>query len=157
MSDKTNIKQLEHSTYHLLKRTAHLAANLYMEKVGRGGLTQRQFAVLLALSHNDGACQSTLVGLTGIDRSTLADLTSRMIAQGYIRRRRHKDDARRNVLHLTAAGNRALSLAKPGVASVDRKLSSLVPVDHRKSFRKALAILSAYADELDAKHNNNGK
>ena len=132
----------------MLKRAAQLAANLYMEKVGKNGLTQRQFALLLVLSHNQATNQTSLARLTGIDRSTLADLVGRMIAQGYVRRKRDRNDARRYVLHITAAGNRVLSMAKPGVASVDRKLASLVPIEHRKSFRKALSILATIADNM---------
>jgi DNA-binding MarR family transcriptional regulator len=140
--ENTQVRQLERSTYHLLKRAAQHAANLYVDKVGKNGLTQRQFAVLLAVNEYEGVSQTKLVAMTGIDRSTMADLVGRLIAQGYVRRKRDKNDARRNVLKLTAAGKRALETAEPGVASVDRKLSNLIPKEHRKSFRAALKILS---------------
>lgn len=145
MKPVSDIKQLEKSTYHLLKRAGQHAANLYVDKVGKNGLTQRQFAVLLAIDENSGLSQINLVALTGIDRSTLADLVGRLIAQGYVRRKRDKNDGRRNILNLTAAGKRALERAEPGVASVDRKLTSLIPVEHRKSFRAALKILASQA------------
>lgn len=142
MKQLSDVKQLERSTYHLLKRAAQHAANLYVDKVGKKGLTQRQFAVMLTIDKNAGLSQINLVSLTGIDRSTMADLVGRLIAQGYVRRKRDKNDGRRNVLKLTAAGKRALDSTGPGVASVDRKLTSLIPVEHRKSFRAALKILA---------------
>ena len=126
----------------MLKRAARHAANLHSEKVSDHGLTQRQFAALAALNENDGISQTQLVELTDIDRSTLADLVGRLIAQGYIRRKRDRNDARRNVLKLTAAGKRALQTVGPGIASVDRKLNSLIPKEHRKAFRAALKILA---------------
>ena len=144
MAGKVSIKQLENSTYNLLKRASQVAANLYLEKNGNSGLTQRQFVVLMAINHNDGISQAGLVDITGIDRSTMAELTGRLVAQGYIRSRKDKNDGRRNVLKLTAPGRRAMGEASPGIASVDRKLSSLIPVEHRKSFRKALKILAEY-------------
>ncbi len=145
MVESTIVKQLERSTYHLLKRAAKHAANLHGDKVGKHGLTQRQFAVLIAVDENEGLSQTMLVTLTSIDRSTMADLVGRLIAQGYIRRKRDKTDGRRNVLKMTAAGKRALQTAGPGIASVDRKLTSLIPKEHRKSFRAALKILAQQA------------
>ncbi len=142
MTEPINVKQLERSTFHLLKKAAQNAANIYADKVGKSGVTQRQFAVLIAVNENIGISQTKLVELTSIDRSTLADLVGRLIAQGYLRRKRDKDDARRNVLKLSAAGKRALEIAEPSLASVDRKLSTLIPKEHRKSFRLALKILA---------------
>ena len=139
-----NVKSLERSTYHLLKRAAQNAANLYSEKAGKHGLTQRQFAVLVAMDENEGASQTQLVDLTSIDRSTLADMIGRLIAQGYVRRKRDKNDARRNVLKLTAAGKRGIEKVGPGLAGVDRRLTNLIPKEHRKSFRAALKILAAH-------------
>lgn len=147
MAENANVKQLERSTYHLLKRAAQHAANLHSDKVGKHGLTQRQFAALVAVDQNEGISQTQLVELTSIDRSTLADLVGRLIAQGYVRRKRDKNDARRNVLKLTAAGKRALQTASPGIASVDRKLTSIIPKEHRKSFRAALKILATQSPE----------
>ena len=87
-----DVKQLSRSPYHLLKRAAQYAAHIYMGEVGKSGLTQRQFTVLLAVDQNDGISQTALVKMTGIDRSTLADLVARLLAQGYLQRRRTKDD-----------------------------------------------------------------
>ncbi len=142
MDEVSNVKQLERSMFHLLKKAAQNAANIYVDKVGKNGVTQRQFAVLVAVNENIGISQTKLVELTSIDRSTLADLVGRLIAQGYLRRKRDKNDARRNVLKLSAAGKRALDVAEPGLSSVDRKLASLIPKEHRKSFRLALKILA---------------
>lgn len=142
MQESQQVKQLERSTYHLLKRAAQTASDLYADKVGRDGLTQRQFAVLVALKIHEGASQTALVKITGIDRSTMADLVARLISHGYLLRKRDKLDGRRNVLKLTAEGRRTLQRAEPGVASVDRKIASLIPKEHRKSFRAALKTLS---------------
>ena len=142
-----NVKSLERSTYHLLKRAAQHAANLHSEKVGKHGLTQRQYAVLAAVDENEGISQTSLVELTSIDRSTLADMVGRLIAQGYVRRKRDKKDARRNVLKLTAAGKRGLQTVGPDIASVDRKLTRLIPKEHRKSFRAALKILAGHSND----------
>ena len=106
MTGNKDVKQLSRSPYHLLKRAAQYAAHIYQEEVGKSGLTQRQYTVLLAVDQHEGISQTRLVKLTGIDRSTLADLVARLLAQGYLQRRRTKDDARTNSVRITAAGKR---------------------------------------------------
>ena len=74
MTGNKDVKQLSRSPYHLLKRAAQYAAYIYQGEVGKAGLTQRQFTVLIAVDQNEGVSQTALVKMTGIDRSTLADL-----------------------------------------------------------------------------------
>lgn len=142
MTGQKNVKKLEKSTYHLLKRAAQFAADIYSENAGRDGLTQRQFAVLIVVEASDGVSQTELVKRTGIDRSTLADMISRLAAQGYLKRKRSKDDARTNVVKLTAAGRKALHVVQPNAAVVDRKILAVIPVSHRKIFMEALQLLA---------------
>lgn len=146
-----DVKQFSRSPYHLLKRAAQYAADIYMEQVGRSGLTQRQYTVLLAIDQNEGASQTQLVKLTGIDRSTLADLVARLLAQGYLQRRRHKDDGRTNTVRITAAGRKALKNAVPRADEVDKVLLSEVPSAHRRSFFEGLAVLAAALETQERK------
>jgi MarR family transcriptional regulator, temperature-dependent positive regulator of motility len=142
-------KQLARSPFQMLKRAAQYASQLYMDGAGKSGLTQRQFTVLLAVDSNDGISQTALVKLTGIDRSTLADLVSRMMAQGYLQRRRTKDDGRTNSIRITPAGKKALKGAQPGADDVDKRLLSDVPSSHRKAFQEVLSILTDKMDALE--------
>ena len=66
------------SVTHLLHRAQQAAVNQSAQGLADKGLTIRQFAVLAALNDQDGQSQSSLVDVTGIDRSTLADMVSRM-------------------------------------------------------------------------------
>jgi DNA-binding MarR family transcriptional regulator len=142
-----DIRQFTRSPYHLLKRAAQYAADIYMEEVGKSGLTQRQFTVLYAVEQNDGVSQTLLVKLTGIDRSTLADLVARLMAQGYLQRRRTRDDGRTNTVRITAAGRKALRTAQPGADEVDKAILAVVPSSHRRPFVESLAVLAGKLDE----------
>jgi DNA-binding MarR family transcriptional regulator len=142
------IRQFTRSPYHLLKRAAQYAADVYMEEVGKSGLTQRQFTVLFAVDQNDGVSQTALVKLTGIDRSTLADLVARLMSQGYLQRRRTRDDGRTNTVRLTAAGRKALRSAQPGADEVDKAILAVVPSTYRRPFVESLAVLAGKLDEL---------
>ena len=105
--------------------------------------------MLLAVDSNDGKSQTDLVKLTGIDRSTLADLVARLLAQGYLQRKRTKDDGRTNAIRITAVGKKMLKMAHPGADEVDRQLLSLVPSADRKSFLDTLAVLATEMDKIE--------
>jgi DNA-binding MarR family transcriptional regulator len=150
MTVNKDVKQFTRSPSHLLKRAAQYSNFIYMGEVGKSGLTHRQFTVLLAVDANDGKSQTDLVKLTGIDRSTLADLVARLMAQGYLVRRRTKDDGRTNAIRMTNIGRKMLKTAQPGADEVDRQLLSLVPGSERKSFLDNLAILAAEMDKIES-------
>ena len=78
---KGGIAALDHSPSHLLHRALQRALDIYAEAFGEGGITQRQFAVLAAADEHAGATQADLVRITGIDRSTLADMVRRMLGK----------------------------------------------------------------------------
>ena len=58
MTGNKDVKQLSRSPYHLLKRAAQYAAYVYQGEVGKAGLTQRQFTVLIAVDQNEGVSQT---------------------------------------------------------------------------------------------------
>lgn len=153
MAAGTDVKQLTRSPYHLLKRAAQYAAAIYAGEVGKSGLTQRQFTVLLAADEHDGVSQTALVKLTGIDRSTLADLVARLMAQGYLQRRRTRDDGRTNSIRMTAQGKKMLKMAQPGAEEVDKQIMGSIPASQRKNFVDALAVL---AEAMDSQEDGNG-
>ena len=95
---------LANSPSHLMHRALQLALDIYSEEAGPDGLTQRQFAVLEAASLKAGLTQTELVRLTGIDRSTLADLVARMTAKGLLECERSTLDARAKAVRLSDAG-----------------------------------------------------
>jgi DNA-binding MarR family transcriptional regulator len=144
-----DVKQFVRSPYHLLKRAAQYAAHIYMGEVGKSGLTQRQFTVLLAVDQNDGVSQTALVKMTGIDRSTLADLVARLLAQGYLQRRRTKDDGRTNSIRITTAGKKVLKAAQPGADEVDKQILAMITPADRRAFSDCLALLAAQMDTIE--------
>ena len=135
------------SPSHLMHRVLQLALDIYSEETGPGGLTQRQFAVLEAVSHRSGLTQTDLVRATGIDRSTLADLVSRMTVKGLLDRERSTIDARAKAVSLSAEGQAALEAARPKVEAADKRILALLPKGKRDGF---LALLAELAGEADA-------
>ena len=128
-------------------RALQLALDIYAEEAGPDGLTQRQFAVLEAVSHRAGLTQTDLVRATGIDRSTLADLVARMTTKGLLDRERSTLDARAKAVRLSAAGEAELEAARPRVEAADKRILALLPKAKRDGF---LGLLAGLAGEADA-------
>ncbi|MGQ3043942.1 MAG: MarR family winged helix-turn-helix transcriptional regulator [Brevundimonas aurantiaca] len=134
------------SPSHLMHRALQLALDIYSEEMGPDGLTQRQFAVLEAASLKAGLTQTELVRMTGIDRSTLADLVTRMTAKGLLERERSTLDARAKAVRLSPEGAARLEAARPLVETADKRIMALLPKGQRDAFLNQLAELAAAAD-----------
>lgn len=138
--------KLQKSPGHLLRRAHQFAQDLYSREVGSRGPTPRQFEVLHAVAANEGMSQTDLVRATGIDRSTLADMIARMIKKGLLSRSRTTEDARANVVSITAAGRRMLNSTLNSVAKAENAALAVLPKTQQADFMKALF---AYAEALD--------
>jgi DNA-binding MarR family transcriptional regulator len=149
MTGTREVKQLSRSLSHLLKRAVQYSIHLYMNEAGKSGLTHRQFTVLMAADAHDGRSQTELVQMTGIDRSTLADLVARLMAQGYLQRKRSKEDARTNAIRLTPIGKKMLKQAQAGAEEVDRQMLAVLPAGERKTLMECLAALAVEMDKLE--------
>ncbi|MCA0432059.1 MAG: MarR family winged helix-turn-helix transcriptional regulator [Proteobacteria bacterium] len=122
----------------------------YMLESGKSGLTHRQYTVLSAVDAHEGKSQTELVRITGIDRSTLADLVARLMAQGYLQRRRTKEDARMNAVKLTPVGKKALKTAQSAADDVDKKLLQLLSASDRKMMMDGLTLIAGEMDKIDS-------
>ena len=142
---------LSGSPSHLMHRVLQLALDIYTEEAGSDGLTQRQFAVLEAVSHKAGLTQTDLVRATGIDRSTLADLVARMTTKGLLDREKSTLDARAKAVRLSPAGEAALEAARPRVEAADKRIMALLPKGKRDGFLELLAELAGEADAAPVK------
>jgi len=137
---------LADSPSHLMHRVLQLALDIYSEEAGANGPTQRQFAVLEAVSVKSGLTQTDLVKATGIDRSTLADLVARMTTKGLLARERSSLDARAMAVSLSAEGKALLEAARPRVEAADKRIMGLLPKAKRDGFLELLGELAASAD-----------
>src|ERR1700761_3463281 len=93
---------------HLLRRCYQYHGDLFQRETGARDLTKQQFTLLSALEHHDGASQTELVEITGIDRSTLAEMVRRMRERGLLMRERTEEDMRANSVAITFTGRKAV-------------------------------------------------
>ena len=110
------------SLTHLLHRACQVADSVFNEEAGKTGLTTRQFAVLVAVGRNRDISQTGLVQVTGIDRSTVAEIVKRLLRRGVIKRKRTRLDARAYAVRLTDEGQALLLEAEPAARRAEERL-----------------------------------
>jgi len=142
--------RLERSPIHLLHRAGQCAGDIFQAEMATGDLTPRQYAVLVTVSQNEGLSQTNLVEMTGIDRSTLADIIRRMLKKGLLQRRRTKEDARAYAVKLTEEGKRVLKSSEPMAKRVDDKILAALPASQRDKFLQDLTTIVTALGKLEA-------
>jgi len=133
---------LSESPSYLLKRCAQYFGDLYQNEAGSQELTKQQFTLLSALEHNDGVSQTALVEMTGIDRSTLAEMVRRMLDKGLLSRERTEEDQRANAVAISQAGRRALRAARTASERAEKALLDSLPPADRPKLVRFLSILA---------------
>ena len=127
---------------HLIRLALKSAYDIFLEEVGGAGLTPPQFFVVLAVHQNPGIKQNDLVKLTGSDRSTVAELAGRLVARGFLIRKRLKDDQRVNRLLTTKEGEASLRRAISGAVTADERIIGPIPEDKRADFIACLKLVA---------------
>src|ERR1051326_3025552 len=137
---------LSQSPSHLLRRCVQYANDLFSREPGASDLTKQQFTVLAAVEQNEGISQTDLVGITGIDRSTLAEMIRRMIEKGLLDRERTESDQRANAVRMAPGGRKALRSARSASERVERTLLAGLSATDRQRFLKMLAAVVPKAE-----------
>jgi DNA-binding MarR family transcriptional regulator len=88
--------------------------------------------------------------LTGIDRSTLAEMVRRMLDKGLITRERTEEDQRANAVAITAAGRKSLRAARTAADRAEKTLLEALPAAERTRFLKSLSAIADAAEEIVA-------
>lgn len=138
---------LNSSLLHRLHRATQIAGDRFAKELRDKDLTIRQIVVLSAIAANQSASQTAIVEVTGVDRSTLADIVKRLMMRGYLSRRRSKLDARAYAVELTDEGRRTLQAALPVLQRVEADLLASLPARKREEL----------ADLLDGLINRNAR
>lgn len=142
--------KLDRSPIHLLHRAGQCAGDIFQAELGERDLTPRQFAVLVTVAQNEGLSQTNLVDMTGIDRSTLADIVRRMLKKGLLQRRRTKEDARAYAVKLTEEGWRVLKAAEPMARRVDDRILAVLSGAQRDRFVQDLNTIVEALGKMQA-------
>ncbi len=105
------------------------------------GLTMRQFAVLRALSANEGMSQAALGESLQIDASSIVLVLDDCQKSGWTQRRPSPTDRRRYALHLTPAGRRVLDRAQKAAAGAEAELFAPLEPAQQAQLQDLLMLL----------------
>lgn len=141
MAKKSRTFVASASTIHLLHRAGQLADEAFLSALGRDGITARQFIVLAIVAREDNPSQTMICDLSGIDRSTLADIVRRLVSRGLLARKRTREDARRYAVRITDAGQKSLDEALSVARSVEDQLLGVLTSAQRGDFENALRTM----------------
>jgi DNA-binding MarR family transcriptional regulator len=142
--------RLAGSASHLLHRAEQMAAERFTQLVG-DTVTLRQFAVLTAIADIKGGNLTELARITGIDRSTLAEMLKRMQERGWITRATSKEDGRVQSIHLAGTGSMILAASTQHARAADAAVLDALGKAKGRSFLTLLALLAEKADKIAAK------
>ncbi len=114
---------------HLLRRAIQAMNVLWAEEVSQT-ITSPQFAALNALYGDPNLDQRTLGQRISLDRSTMAEVVSRLSARGLIRSERDTRDGRRKTIALTPKGLHAVQELIPRTHAMTGRLVG--PLDQKE-------------------------
>lgn len=113
------------------------------------GLSQARWRVLLHAARADRPLtQSELANRLYIGGPSLVSLIDRMEADGWIERRRHETDRRRNLIHLSPRAEETLQLIEKEVVRVHRELTEGLDPADVESARRVLTHIKARGESL---------
>lgn len=145
---QNNATYFQRSILHLLRRVDQCATQLYSDETSDNDLTLRQLAIMTAISREANLSQTDLVTITGIDRSTVAGIVSRLIRKGLLERRRSPVDGRAYCVKLSKRGLKAVAGADRLYNRIEKKLLSGVPAADANQFVTTLkAILGTQTSD----------
>ena len=128
---------------HLLRRAVQVMNLLWDEEVSHT-ITSPQFAALNALYTEPNLDQRTLGQRISLDRSTMAEVVSRLADRGLIRTERDRRDGRRKTIALTTKGLHAVQHLIPRTHTMtDRLVGSLAARERHKLLRLLTEVVRA--------------
>ncbi|ACC75415.1 MarR family transcriptional regulator [Paraburkholderia phymatum] len=129
-------------TGSLVRRAQQRHVAVWLSEVS-AEITSVQYAALEILQKTPGINQRQLGDELDVDRSTIADLTARLVRNGLVERSDDPGDKRSYVLFLTAAGKKQLAALRPRVEEVERILTARLTPRQSAELKRLLSALLA--------------
>ncbi|PNG19818.1 MarR family winged helix-turn-helix transcriptional regulator [Streptomyces cahuitamycinicus] len=127
-----------------LQQAHHLLWNAMVSEE----ITSPQFAVLNTLVAEPGLDQRTVGERVGLDRSTIAEVISRLSRRGLLDKVRDPQDGRRSLLRLTGEGERTHRRLTVRTARMNQVFLAPLTVDERTVFFDLIRRVADAAEGL---------
>ncbi len=145
--EETAENLLRTSTGFLLAELGAESRRRFNQALGRRGLTQSQFSVLMAVSNLGPASQQQIGTFIGIDPRNLVGVLDALEQRVLLIREADPADRRRHLVRLTSSGRTALNqLASLLQREEEQMLSELSSAQHADLHRLLVRLLPTLAD-----------
>lgn len=134
---------------HLARRLQQ-AHHLLWTTVVSEEITSPQFGVLNTLVAEPGLDQRTVGERVGLDRSTIAEVVSRLIRRGLLDKVRDPEDGRRFLLRLTDEGTRTHRRLTVRTARMNQIFLAPLSPEEQTQFLSLMRRVSDAAEQLRA-------
>ena len=123
---------------HLLRRAHFAAEERFAREFADEQITPRQKATLIAVYQRPGLSQTMLAEHLFMDRNTVAEMVTRLVARRLLERRPSAGDRRAHEFFLAPDGAAMLNRVMPRDASIERAILQSLPKGGEKRFLKYL-------------------
>jgi MarR family transcriptional regulator, lower aerobic nicotinate degradation pathway regulator len=133
----------------LLSRAHARAQAIRVEAFAAAASSGYLSRLLASLADQGAASQAELSRRTGIDPSDVVAAVNELAARRFINRKRDPNDARRNVVTLTAGGRRELARLDAVVADIQDRFLAPLSESERRSLQRILGKLAVESTPSD--------
>ncbi|MGV9800156.1 MarR family winged helix-turn-helix transcriptional regulator [Mycobacterium sp. NPDC003449] len=144
--DTTGIAELHQRIPFLLSQLGVYIAGDFVERLAPHGVGPRTYAVLMALTADDGQSQRQLSERLGIHRNAMVTVVDKLEEQGLVVRKPHPADRRAFAVTLTAGGRELLPVLDAQARDEEEQVAAVLTPDERASLLALLQRVSAGLD-----------
>jgi len=134
--------------YRLSVLTNLVSSTIAEAYQSRFGLSIPEWRVLAVLARHPGLSAAEVARLTRMDAVAVSRAVARLLAAGRLRRTIARDDRRRSVLAVTAAGTAVYREVAPLALGYERELLATLGAAERAALDRALDALTTRAQAL---------
>ncbi len=126
---------------HLIRRLQQISLALFLEETEGFDITPVQYSAVLAIENHPGIDQTALCNIIAIDRSTVAEVVTRLERKKLIRRTPGTTDRRTRQLSITPAGRKLIDDIESAVQSTQKRILEPLTASERTALMRMLKKL----------------
>ncbi len=149
--------ELRNTVGHLIRVSEQVHYSLWSKKISEIQLTSPQFAVLHVLADEQPLDQRTIGLRASLDRSTVADIVSRLVRRGLVESGSDPNDGRRKRITLSELGRKIHQSAAVSALEINESLLSPVTTSERLSLLTILNKIVQYHESCGEDRATNEK
>ncbi|GAA5233950.1 winged helix-turn-helix transcriptional regulator [Verticiella sediminum] len=131
----------------LIRRLHQIHTALFLEETQEFGITPVQYSLMTALARRGEMDQISIAREVGLERTTVAEVLTRLHARGLVTRRADPHDRRVRLVKLARAGRSLVKKMAPAVQRAhDRTLEPLPPAERDEVMLKLIRLVEANND-----------